>query len=84
MNASTYLRVGLMGAALLGFMFGPANAGMSNKSMKDDGMKSEATMETPMKTNTMKSKGTMEKPMKTDAMKSEGTMEKPMKTKDMK
>ena len=69
MKASTYLRVGLMGMALLGFTFVMASCGTTNKTMSDDGMKSESTMETPMKSDTMKSEGMMEKPMKTDDMK---------------
>ncbi|MFH1984477.1 MAG: hypothetical protein ABIL58_21750 [Pseudomonadota bacterium] len=64
MKASRYLRVGLMGLALLGFTFSMASCGMSNKSMNNDGMKSESTMEKPMTTDTMKSEGMMEKPMK--------------------
>lgn len=54
MKASSYLRVGLMGMALLGFTFGMASCGMSNKSMDNDGMKSESTMAAPMKKDVMK------------------------------
>jgi hypothetical protein len=84
MKSLSYLRIVMMGFALLIFVFGQADAGMMEKSMKQDDMKSETTMEKPMKKDDMKSETMMEKPMKKDDMKSETMMEKPMKKDDMK
>ena len=57
MKASTHIRVGLMGIALLGFTWGMASCGTSNHTMKIDGMKSEGTMEEPVKSEPMESGG---------------------------
>ena len=69
MKSLSYLRIVMMGLALLVFTFGQAIAGMTEKSMKQDEMKSEEMMEKPMKQDDMKSEEMMEKPMKQDDMK---------------
>jgi pentapeptide MXKDX repeat protein len=69
MKSLSYLRVVMMGLALLVFTFGRADAGGMEKKMKQDEMKSESMMEKPMKQDEMKSESMMEKPMKQDEMK---------------
>ncbi|MFC1489480.1 hypothetical protein ACFL6B_06520 [Thermodesulfobacteriota bacterium] len=54
MKSSSYMRVVMMGLALLVFTFGQAGAGMAEKSMKQDEMKSEEMMEKPMVQSEMK------------------------------
>ena len=84
MKSLSYMQVVIMGLALLVFTFGRADAGMTEKSMKQENMKSETTMEKPMKQKEMKPETMMEKPMKQEEMKSETTMEKPIKQEKMK
>ncbi|NQT69901.1 MAG: hypothetical protein HQ552_10000, partial [Desulfobacteraceae bacterium] len=55
MKSLSYPRIVMMGLALLVFTFGQADAGMAEKSMKQDEMKSEGMMEKPMKQDEMKS-----------------------------
>ncbi|MFZ0482706.1 MAG: hypothetical protein WAL93_04870 [Desulfobacterales bacterium] len=69
MKSLSYLRIVMMGFALLIFVFGQADAGMTEKPMKKDDMKSKTMMEKPMKKDDMKSETMMEKPMKKDDMK---------------
>jgi len=69
MKSSSYLRVVMMGLALLVFTFSRADAGTMQKPMKQDEMKSESMMQKPMKQDEMKSEGMMQKPMKQDEMK---------------
>ena len=69
MKSLSYLRIVMMGFALLIFAFGQADAGMVEKSMKKDDMKSEGMIEKSMKKDDMKSEGMMEKSMKKDDMK---------------
>jgi len=56
MKLLSYLRVVMMGLALLVFTFGRAEAGMTEKSTKQAEMKSESMMEKPMMKDDMKSK----------------------------
>jgi hypothetical protein len=49
MKSLSYMQVVMMGLALTVFAFGQADAGMTGKSMKQEKMKSETTMEKPMK-----------------------------------
>jgi pentapeptide MXKDX repeat protein len=69
MKSLSVLQVVMMGLALLVFTFGQVDAGTTEKSMKQDKMKSETMMQKPMKQDEMKSEGTMQKPMKQDEMK---------------
>jgi hypothetical protein len=69
MKSLSYMQVVIMGLALLVFTFGRADAGMTEKSMKQENMKPETMMEKPMKQEEMKSETTMEKPLKQEKMK---------------
>ena len=69
MKSLSYMRIVMMGLALLVFTFGQAGAGMAEKPMMKDEMKSEKMMEKPMEQGKMKSEAMMEKPMMKDEMK---------------
>ena len=69
MKSLSYLQVVMMGLALLVFTFSWADAGMMEKSMKQEEMKSEGMMQKPMMKEEMKPESMMEKPMKQDEMK---------------
>ena len=69
MKSLSYMQFVMMGFALLVFTFGRADAGMKEKSRKQEKIKSETMMEKPMKQEEMKSETMMEKPMKKEEMK---------------
>ena len=79
MKSLKHVGIVMMALAMLAFTFGIGFAGMTEKPMKQDTMKSETSMEKPMKQDTMKSETSMEKPMKSDNMKSEQMGSKGMK-----
>ena len=54
MKSLSYLRVVIMGLALVVFTFGGADAGMIEKSMKQDDMKSKGMTEKSMMKDDMK------------------------------
>jgi pentapeptide MXKDX repeat protein len=64
MKSLKNLRIVMMALVLMYFTFGIAFAGMTEKPMKQDNMKSDTMMEKPMKQDNMKSNEMGSKEMK--------------------
>ena len=64
MKSLMNLRIAIIAVVLLSFTFSTALAGMTQKPMKQDNMKSETMMEKPMNQDNMKSEQMRSKDMK--------------------